>query len=449
MDTTTEKRHKLSSAQIIALSFILIIAVGTLLLALPVSSKSGAWTNPLDAFFTATSATCVTGLIVFDTYTHFTVFGQIVILLLIQIGGLGFLTVITMFSAIAKRRISLHERKLLMQSAGTMQLNGITTMIRRILIGTAIFEGAGTILLSIRFCPQYGLWEGIYNAAFHSVSAFCNAGFDLMGKNGAFSSLTSYSGDPLVSLTICALIVIGGIGFLVWTDFVNHRFHFREYSLHSKIALTTTAILILSGWVGIYFSDRNEAMTGMGEGEKILSALFQSVTARTAGFNTIDQAKLSDSGSAVTMILMLVGGSPGSTAGGIKTTTLAVMMLNMISSTKNLNGVTVFKKRIDDRIIRQAFSVVTLYIGVVLVVSLVIVAIEPFGLTDVLFEVISAICTVGVSKGITPSLCDISKILIALVIYTGRIGGLSFALVFFENRQPIELSRPAEKIIVG
>lgn len=443
------KLKRLSSAQIIALGFITVIIAGAFLLMLPASSKNGEWTPPLDAIFTATSATCVTGLIVFDTFTHWSIFGQIVILTLIQIGGLGFLTVIAMFSFFARRKIQLHERKLLMQSAGTMHLGGITTLIRKILIGTAIFEASGAILLAIRFCPQYGFGKGLYNAVFHSISAFCNAGFDLMGKNEQFSSLVSYDDDPLVCLTISALIIIGGIGFLVWSDIAKNRFRFRDYSLHSKIVLTSTFLFIVLGWVFFFFTEKNASMSGMSLGSRMLNSFFQSVTTRTAGFNTIDQTALSDSGLAATMILMLVGGSPGSTAGGIKTTTVAAIILSTIASVKNHSGVTAFKKRIDDRIIRQACAIITIYAGAAFIASVVIAATEPVGLPGAMYEVVSAIGTVGLSRGVIPSFGIASKMILAALMYAGRIGGLSFALVFFENRQPVELTRPTEKIIVG
>ena len=279
-------KHRLTYTQIITFSFLLVILAGALLLCLPISSAQREWTPFLDSFFTATSATCVTGLVVVDTFTHWSFFGQLVILLLIQIGGLGFMTVMTMFAIFMHRRISLHKRRLLMQASGNLQLNGVTTLIRKIIIGTAFFEGAGTLILAVRFCPKMGFGTGLWNALFHSVSAFCNAGFDLMGKYEKFSSFTTLRSDVVVQLTLMALIVIGGIGFFVWSDLIKCKWHVKRYTLHTKIVLATTVFLILAGWLGFYFLERNGALAGLHEGEKLLAALFQSVTTRTAGFNT-------------------------------------------------------------------------------------------------------------------------------------------------------------------
>lgn len=443
------KRHKLTYTQIIAGSFLLVIFAGALLLCLPVSSSVHEWTPFLDSFFTATSATCVTGLVVVDTYMHWSFFGQLVILALIQIGGLGFMTVMTMFTIFMHKRISLHKRRLLMQSAGYLQLNGVTTLIRKIIRGTILFEGAGTLLLATRFCPKMGFWEGLWNALFHSVSAFCNAGFDLMGKYGEFSSLTTFQSDIVVQLTVMGLIVIGGIGFFVWADLVKCKLHFKRYALHTKIVLTTTLFLILSGWIGFYLLEQEGALAGLNEGEKLLGALFQSVTTRTAGFNTIDQAALTDGGGILSIVLMLIGGSPGSTAGGIKTATIFIVLLNVVASVRNKDSITVFKKRISDDTVKQACSITTIYIILALVSAVAIMALESIELECALFETSSAIGTVGLTMGITPSIGAASKIILAFLMYAGRVGGLSLALAFSTERVDPDIQRPTEKVLVG
>ncbi|MBQ6811251.1 MAG: Trk family potassium uptake protein, partial [Firmicutes bacterium] len=304
-----KKRVHISYPRLLAGGFGIIILLGTLLLMLPIAARDGQWSDPVNCLFTATSATCVTGLIAYDTFSHWTLFGQIVIITLIQIGGLGFMTFISMFALFAGKRISLRDRLLLMQSSGSMELDGVGDLIRRIVKGTFLIELIGAVLLSIRFVPEYGWAEGIYNGVFHSISAFCNAGFDLMGKREAFSSLSTYESDPLVLITVMTLVVIGGIGFVVWSDIAKYKLKVKRYSLHSKIALTTTAILLIGGTVFFYFSEGAGNMSHLSVGDKWLNAAFQSVTLRTAGFNTTDQAALSGAGSILGCILMIIGGS--------------------------------------------------------------------------------------------------------------------------------------------
>lgn len=445
----SNRKFKPTQTQLIAFSFFAIIVIGGLLLTLPISSRSREWTPLLDALFTATSATCVTGLIVRDTYLHWSTFGQIVIIVMIQIGGLGLMSIITMFSVFLKRRISLHERKLLMQSAGNTRISGIVQMLKRIIIGTFTFEGCGAVILATRFCPIMGLGEGIYNAVFHSVSAFCNAGFDLMGKYEAFSSLTHFKDDVVVNLTIMGLIVVGGIGFLVWSDVVQKRLNFSKYSLHSKIALCTTALLLVSSTILFMIFERDTTMAGASFGQRLLYSAFQAVTPRTAGFNTISQADLSESGSLLTTILMLIGGNPGSTAGGIKTTTLAVLIVSIVSSARGNSFVTLFKRRFEDDTLRQAASVATVYVIGATAATMIICALEPFNIKNVLFEVASAIGTVGITQGITTELGPISHIILMLLMYSGRIGGLTLMLLLTEGGKQVQTRRPAEKILIG
>lgn len=442
-----KKRYKFTNTQIIALGFAAIIMIGTFLLSLPISSKSGTWTPFEDSLLTATSATCVTGLAVYDTGAHWTTFGQLVIITLIQIGGLGFMTIITMFSFFTKRQISMRERHILMQSAGNMNLGGIVKLIKRIIIGTFIIEGMGAVLLSIVFVPEIGA-KGIYYAVFHSISAFCNAGFDILSNVGS-ASLSGYANNVLLNVTVMLLIIIGGIGFLVWSDILKWKFKFRKYELHSKIVLVTTAVLLILGAVVFFFTERNYAFRNMGTGESILASVFQSVTTRTAGFYSVPQGELSNSGTVMTILLMFIGGSPGSTAGGIKTTTFAVIIVSTIACARNRDSVTVFKRRIADDVVRQSTAIVSIYMAAVLASSAVICALEPITLRESLYEVVSAIGTVGLSMDVTPTLCTASKIIITVLMYAGRLGGLSLVMALAEKREKVPINRPVEKILIG
>jgi len=438
---------KMTNTRLIAISFAFMIILGTVLLCLPVSSQSGEWTHPVDALFTATTSTCVTGLVVFDTATHWSLFGEIVILILLQIGGIGLMTLITLFSFFVKQRVSLHERRLLLQSAGALNLGGVSAVLKQVMIGTFVLEGIGAALLCIRFCPKFGA-KGVWYAVFHSISAFCNAGLDVLGDTGS-SSFVAYQSDLFVNLVLMFLIVMGGLGFLVWNDLLKKRFRFRKLELHSKFVLVITAVLILGGWLALYVTERNASMADLSEPEKILASLFQSVTTRTAGIMTTDQSTLSNSGSIVSLVLMFIGGSPGSTAGGAKTTTVAVFLLCCVRLARNKEDVVVFKRRIDDRIVRQAGAVVCVYLGMVIVASCVLCALEPISLRDSLFESVSAIATVGLSTGITSSLCIASKLVIILLMYAGRLGGLSLFLALSEGGEQAELRRPVDKILIG
>ncbi len=444
-------QRKLTYTQMIVLSFFLLIITGALILTLPISSRTHEWTSFIDALFTATTASCVTGLVVVDTYTHWSVFGQVIILTLIQIGGLGVMTIIALISLFLKRRITLGERRLLMQSAGSLHISGIVKLLKRILMGTAIVEGTGALILAFVFCPRMGFFPGLWNAIFHSVSAFCNAGIDLMGKYGQFSSLTTagLQFNPVVNLTIMTLIIIGGIGFVVWTDVARHKFDFKKYELHSKIALVTTALLLASGTVLLFIFEYNKSFEGFTFGQKVLAAMFQSVTPRTAGFNTIDLTKLSESGQALTTVLMFIGGSPGSTAGGIKTTTFAVLLLSALAAAKRYGSVTVFKRKLDENTIVQASSILSVYVACVFTAVLIICAVEPYSLAQVLFETVSAIGTVGLTLGIAPSLCATSKLVLIALMFTGRVGGLSLMLVLAERRKNVKITRPTSQILIG
>lgn len=444
-------RGKLTYTKIIILSFLFIIILGAFLLCLPISSRSGEWTGFMDALFTSVSSTCVTGLIVVDTFTHWSGFGQAVILLLIQVGGLGVMTCVAILALVFKRRIGLGERRLLMQSTGSMQLGGIVRLLRRILTLTIVVEGLGTILLAIAFCPKMGFWTGLWNALFHSVSAFCNAGFDLMGRYTAFGSLagTEFAFNPLVNLTIIFLLTTGGIGFIVWRDVFHKGIKFKEYEVHSKIVLVTSGALLLGGTVLFLILENNGALAGMEPGEKLLGALFLSASPRTAGFATVDPAQLSESGSLLSVFLMFVGGSPGSTAGGIKTTTFLVLILGVLTSARRFGSITVFKRKLDEDTVVKASSVATLYLFCTGAAVMAVCAIDSVTLRQALFECASAMGTVGLSMGLTPALSAASHAILMILMFVGRIGGLSLMLILAENRRSVPLERPNAKILIG
>ena len=444
------KKHRLrlSPVRLIALGFFLVIFVGAGLLCLPVAYKGEA-PGFLNALFTSTSATCVTGLVVRDTYTGWTIFGQLVILFLIQLGGLGFMTVFTLISSALGRRMGLYDRKVLMQSAGNISLGGVGSLISRIIPFTFVFEGVGALLLAIRFVPEFGWGRGLYFSVFHAISAFCNAGFDLMGVRSPFSSLTAFVDDPIVTLTISALIVIGGLGFLVWRDLAANRFRWSKCQMHTKLVLTTTGTLVLGGWLLFLGLERNASLEGLSIGEKLLASFFEAVTPRTAGFNTTDLNAMSESGNLLTNVLMLIGGSPGSTAGGIKTTTIAVLVLSVLASSKGYTRVNAFRYSIARDMLRQASSIVFIYLGMSLAATMALCVFDPITLKQAMFEVNSAIATVGLSLGITPALSAASRIVLIILMYAGRIGGLSFVLLFSERRSEPPIDRPVGKLLIG
>lgn len=441
--------HRLKYAQLIVLVFAFFILVGTFCLMLPVSSSNRTWTPFINALFTATSANCVTGLVVYDTYLHWSLFGKIVILLLIQIGGLGFMSVATIFSLVVRRRISLNERIMMQEEAGSLKLGGIIRITKHLLLGTLLFEGLGTIILAFRFCPKMGLSEGLFNACFHSISAFCNAGFDLMGKYQPFSSLTTFSNDPVICLTIASLIVIGGLGFMVWEDFYIHKWNYKKYTLQTKAVLLTTTILITIPTVLIFIAETDKSMAGMAFTEKLVTSLFQSITPRTAGFNAVDLTKISDSTVLLTTFLMFIGGSPGSTAGGMKTTTIFLLFAVAVSVFRGKSDVTVFKRRLEDSQLKKAFALAVIYLSVVVVSIALICMAQDLPLKTVIFEVFSAIGTVGSTLGITTSLTFFSKTIIILLMYFGRVGILSIVFTFLHPAVPAPLRYPVEKLNIG
>ncbi len=444
------RKAKLSSLQIIALGFLLIILAGTALLMLPWATRAPGGASFGDALFTATSATCVTGLVVQDTGTYWSVFGQVVIIALIQVGGLGFMTIATLFMLLLRRRLGLRQREVVVDSVSHYQLKGVVPLVKRIFFGTLLAEGLGAVLLSLRFVEDFGPARGIYYGVWHSVSAFCNAGFDLMGPHsGAYSSFMAYVGDPLVSLTLMGLIVVGGIGFLVWDDLLRNRWRWRRYRLQTKVVLSTTAVLIFGGGLLFFLFERNNLGAGRPLGEQVLAALFDAVTPRTAGFNTTDTAALSSGSFLLTMALMFIGGSPGSTAGGIKTTTIAVILLHTIAGVRREQSANIFGRSIGDEELKKATSVLFTNLFLVLGGVLVICGAQSLPLTDVLFEAFSAMGTVGMSTGVTRSLSGFSRAVIIFLMYCGRVGSISFAVALLEKKALPPVTLPRERITIG
>lgn len=446
------RRPAMHAAMVIALGFLIIILTGAVLLTLPVSARSGEPTDFLDALFTATSATCVTGLVTVGTATHWSGFGQVVILLLIQIGGLGFMSLASIASFLTRRTITLRERMVMSAGLNLTENAGIVRLTRRVLLGTFAFEGAGAVLLATRFIPRVGLWQGIKMGVFHSVSAFCNAGFDLVGTpENPFASLTGYADDLIVNLTIMALIVIGGLGFFVWGDIWDKR-RFRRLRLHTKLVLVTTTLLLCAGFVlTLLFEWSNPQTLGaMPTQDKLLAAAFQSVTLRTAGFNTIDQAALTGPSQAVACLLMMIGGSPGSTAGGIKTVTAAVLVLSAISALRGRMTVSAFGRTIVSRSIMNAVTMMIVGGTLSLTGACVISYMEsaPFGAC--LFEAVSAFATVGLSMGLTPTLHTLSHLILILLMYLGRVGVLTLGVaVLMRHREPPKMQYPDADVMVG
>ena len=453
-------------ARKIAIGFFIIIIAGTFLLTLQISGRSGEWTNLVDALFTATSATCVTGLAVFDTYQYWSVFGQIVIITLIQIGGLGFITFGVGFSIFFKQRIGLARRNLIQESVSALKLAGVVKLVRKIIIGTAIFEGIGAVVLAIRFIPKMGFAVGIYNAVFHSISAFCNAGFDLMGRYEEYSSLTAYSGDIVINITIMLLIIIGGLGFIVWWDLWD-KFRkvlrkelspsrvFRVLRLQSKLVLTMTGILVFSGafLVFIFESGNPSTLKGAPLGTKLMASFFQSVTTRTAGFYTMDQSLLSTPTVIISLLWMFIGGSPMGTAGGVKTTTIAVLILSIAAYLQGKKDVEVYGRRIRESYLRSAMVVAGTSVLILFTMTVLLSAVMPgVDLADVLYEITSAGATVGLSRGLTPQLNVAGKWIVILTMYLGRIGPLTLgtAVVMRVRNRPGSTTHLGEEdIMIG
>ena len=443
------RSFRLSHVQVIALGFIGLILLGTVLLMLPFASADGQSASFREALFTATSASCVTGLVLRDTATSWSLFGQTVIIILIQIGGLGFMTVATFAYILLRKRMGLRNRETLVESISTSQVGGVMKLAGTIGLVTLAVEGLGAILLAIRFIPMYGIGQGIWYGVFHSISAFCNAGFDLMGIYEPFGSFMPFAGDWYVCTVLMLLITIGGLGFLVWDDILKCGFHVRRYRLHTKIVLVTSAILTFGG-AALFFLYEGEATgAGLPIGERILTALFASVTARTAGFNTIDIASMSEGGRLLTLFLMLVGGSPGSTAGGAKTTTIAVVALYGFSGLIGRERPQVFKRTIPEKALYKSCSVLFFNLMLSIVAAVFLSRVDDIAMSETLFETFSAVGTVGMTAGITRDLSAVSAYVVAFLMYLGRVGSVSFGVALLKKRTPAPVTYPQEDITVG
>lgn len=473
------KRFKFRPIGIVVASFVIVIFVGAGLLCLPFAVRSGK-PDFLIALFSATSATCVTGHTVIDPYTYFTGFGQAVMLLLIQIGGLGFITIISLFMLYIKKDVTLSDRKLAMQSAGGLKMAGVKGLLKYIFIGTFALEFLGAVLLAISFVPRYGWGLGIWQAVFTSISSFCNAGFSLTGAGGDYS-LSGYASDPLFLLTVMALIAIGGLGFYVWYDVIHNRFRPSRYSLHTKVVLISTGAILLLGWALFMAFEWNNVgpnpnaiitIGDMDTGDKILNCLFLAVTPRTAGHYTVDMNYFSDGAYILTNLLMFVGGSPGSTAGGVKTTTFVVVIVTMVAACRREKQVRLLKRGIEGDDVVNAVTVSMLYVIAIVFSVFVICGADggkPYvsdygnsvtvvagqeipniiGFKNVLFEVISAISATGLTLGITAELSALSQVILILLMFFGRVGGYTLVLVFSETRRPPAITRMPEHLMIG
>lgn len=447
-----KKRLKLSVWQILALAYLAGTVIGSVLPILPFATKSGQSTSYLDALFTAASAVCITGLTPYDIATHWTLFGQLVILILIQASGLGFMTLVSAAFLIFKRGLGMGSKNaFILDSRG--KSNGIGTLLKRIVIGTAICETIGALVLMIRFIPEFGAANGIYFSIWHSISAFCNAGFDLMGtpQNGGFVSLTAYIADPLVSLTIAALIILGGLGFCVWGDMLDCKLNFKKYQLNTKVVLVVNCVLIITGtFLFLLFEWNNPSYEGFNFGQKLLASFFNSVTPRTAGFASTDYTTVSDSGYLLTVLLMFIGGGSGSTAGGIRVGTFAVIIMGMLAVFRGRRDINIGKRRIDYSLLSQALAILAACFMILIACTLIICAIEPEGLfKEILFECVSALSNTGLSMSLTPTLGIASKILIILLMYAGRVGILTLALALGETKTAAEIRKPVDSLLIG
>ena len=439
--------HHFSPSQIIALTFAGLILTGALLLMLPLSSAQGTWLPFVDALFTAASASCVTGLVVVDTGTYFSLFGQLVLIALIQLGGLGLMLFATLFSVAMGRRISLQDRLNIQASLNQNDMEGLVRMCIRVAKYTLAIEGFFGTILAFRFYPEFGL-RGIYYGYWHAISAFCNAGFDLFGQ---YQSLVRYVTDPTINLVICILIVLGGLGFAVMSDCLEKKFRFARLRLHSKMVLVATAALIVAGTVGFAFLEHGNMGTigSLSPAGQFWASLFQSVSPRTAGFNTVDINSMRSPTMVLTILLMFIGASPASTGGGIKTTTFALLLLNIWQVLHGKDECVVYGRRIGDETMFQAFAITSMSLIWVTAAVLCITYLEDTSFLYALFEVVSAYATVGLSTGLSQHLCTASKIILTLTMYTGRVGVMTFALALTARKDSGHIRSPEEKIIIG
>ncbi len=449
------KRIKFTTTQIILLSFLLVILVGSILLALPISSATGSAVSYIDALFTATTSTCVTGLVTLPTVSAWSVFGQIVILMLIQIGGLGVITIMTGLMLMLNRKLGIGDRLLIQDAFNLNTMSGLIKFVKNVLLGTLIIEGIGAVLYMLVFVPEFGA-KGIWISVFNSISAFCNAGIDIIAEN----SLCNYAVNPLINIVTCALIILGGLGYIVWWDIIRviksrsqkNRKIFRHLTLHSKIAITVTAGLIIGGAILIFiFEYANPVTIGeMNLFDKIQVSFFQSVTTRTAGFASVPQENLTNASAAVSVILMLIGGSPVGTAGGMKTVTIAVLICSAMATIGNKNSATLFGRRISDDSIKKAVAVAVAFFAICTTSAVLLLATSDASVIDALYETVSATATVGLSRNLTTTLGNFGKLIIIVTMYFGRVGPISLAVALgSKNESQNVISEPTEDISIG
>ncbi|MGL4873625.1 MAG: TrkH family potassium uptake protein [Clostridium sp.] len=442
------KKINLSGVQVLSLGFAIVVVIGAILLSLPISSKSGEATNFLDALFTSTSAVCVTGLVTLDTGTYFNTFGQIVIMLLIEIGGLGFMSFATFIAVLLGKKITLRNRLLVQEAMNTFSIQGLVKMVKYVLGFTFAVQFFGALLLSTQFIPEFGVVKGIYFSIFHSISAFCNAGFDLFGN---FSSLTSYAYNPVIILTISALIIIGGLGFTVWLEVYNYK-GIKRFSVHSKLVILVTLILIVLGTILMFLFEmnNNDTIGTMGAGGKWLNSFFASVSPRTAGFNSVSTDAMTTSGKFTTILLMFIGGSPGSTAGGLKTATFGIVILTVICVIKGRDDTEAFGRRFSKDLVYKAFALLMIGALLVVVVTMLLAITQPKeSFIDLLYEATSAFGTVGLTTGVTQRLNDLGKIIIMITMYLGRVGPMTVVLALVRNKTKQTHKYPEGKILIG
>lgn len=450
---TKAKRHSkaMNPTKTIAGVFALIIVLGTLLLMLPFASRSGVSCGFRPALFTATSATCVTGLVLYDTFTQWSGFGQTVIICLIEIGGLGFMSAASMVVFLFRRRVGLKQRMVMAQALSLTDMEGVVRLQKLVLLGSLSVQSTGALILMLRFLPEYGFATALKWGVFHAISAFCNAGFDIFGCITPGASLIEFNSDPVVILTLSVLVVVGGLGFLVWQEMITER-RWKNFSVYTKLVLVMTASLLLIGWISICILEWNNPATlgSMGVGDKLLNGLFQSVTVRTAGFAAIDQALMTDAGKAVSMVLMLVGGSSGSTAGGVKTVTMVVLVLFLAARARGKTTVTVFKRTIPNAQVLDAMTICSIVMGLAVFGAIFISATSPVSFVDAAFESVSALATVGLTAGATASLSIPAQVLIIIYMYFGRVGVLTISLGFLLGDRAEERFRYAQtNLLIG
>ena len=446
-----KRSRAISPTKIIALAFAGIILLGALLLTLPAAARDGISCGFRPALFTATSATCVTGLVLYDTWSQWSGFGQIVIISLIEIGGLGFMSAASLVIFLFRRKVGLRERMVMAQALSATDMEGVVRLQKTVLLGSLSIQSIGAAILLLRFWPEYGFRKALRWGIFHAVSAFCNAGFDIFGSITPGVSLMEFNSDPVVLLTLGALVVIGGLGFLVWQEMATVR-HFRKFSVYTKLVLISTGVLLVLGTVGICcFEWNNPGTLGpMPAGDKILNGLFQSITVRTAGFAAIDQGAMTDASKAVSIVLMLIGGSSGSTAGGVKTVTMLVLLLFLRARIRGRNSVCIFKRTVPESQVVDAMTLVSIVVGLTVFGAVFICATSPISFLDGAFEAASAIATVGLTAGVTTSLSIPAQILMIIYMYFGRVGVLTISLGFLMGNKAEERFRYAQtNLLIG